>query len=249
MHTNPCWLTSWPRPLLHHVSWSTQVSEWRQQLTNTRSLLVFTLSCLYAHVSLPQLLKTRTWALSHSHKKYKHFIKYCLVFHFANDNSNMAPASCPVKQINRDLALLNWNARRRYENSLSHILIRKHTIKILTNSVFGCLKEGHTFSCSIDTVLIYRVQEVVTCFLSCCDNEYVNLSDMWAGLFCMWILSKWFQNFCFTLNIFCLRSDKPLFNKDFNKERDRESVCNEHSSNVTNLTSILVLMEYTTAAC
>lgn len=161
----------------------------------------------------------------------------------------MAPASCPVKQINRDLAVLDWNAKSCYENSLSHILIRKHTIKILPNSLFGCLKEGHTFSCPIDIVLIYPVQGVVICFLSCCNNEYGKLSERWAGLFCMWILSKWFQNFCFTLNSFCLRSDKSLFNKDFNKQRDRESVCNQHSSNITSLTSILVLMEYTTAAC
>lgn len=56
--------------------------------------------------------------------------------------------------------------------------------------------------------------------------------------------SKWFQSFCFTLKSSNLRPHKSFFDK----ERDKK-ICNQLSSNVTNLTGILALAGYATVAC
>lgn len=65
----------------------------RAGTTNWSKFTFLILSCLYTHVSLHQLLNIYSWAFPHSHKNYNHFIKSWWVFHFANDNSEMAPDS------------------------------------------------------------------------------------------------------------------------------------------------------------
>lgn len=157
-----------------------------------------------------------------------------------------------VKQINRDVALFNWNARRHYENSLSHILIRKHMTKMLTNSIYCCLNERDTFYWSIGRYcadLWCPTSDIF--FFSCCNDEYVKPSlthgqdfsvhELFLSSFRVfaspWIVSVWDL-----INL-------SLLKKDFNKERDREAVCNKPSSNVTNLRSILVPTEYAIVAC